>query len=70
MLGNRVKASIRDLSWRYVIGSTLTWSGYVLFGAEGNIIIVRKALWNIAKDMRNLLQQRKPIPAETVKKVK
>jgi len=67
--GNWANASIRNLPWRYVTGSALIWSGYVLFTTKGNMGIVGEVSRNIAKDMRNLLQQRKSITLKTLKKV-
>ena len=69
-LENRVRVSIRNLPWRYVIGSTFFWSGYTLVNVRGNLPIVIKAFWNIAKNMQGLIQQRKPIQRRTVKKLK
>lgn len=69
-LENRVRVSIRNLPWRYVIASTFFWSGYTLLNVRGNISIVIKAFWNIAKNMQGLIQQRKPIQRRTVKKLK
>lgn len=69
-LENRVRVSIRNLPWRYVIGSSFFWSGYTLVNVRGNPLIVIKAFWNIAKNMQGLIQQRKPIQRRTVKKLK
>ena len=69
-LENRVRVSIRNLPWRYVIGSTFFWSGYTLLNVRGNISIVIKAFWNIAKNTQKLIQQRKPIQPQTIKKLK
>jgi GT2 family glycosyltransferase len=69
-LENRIRVSIRNLPWRYVIGSTFCWSGYTLVNVRGDISIVIKAFWNIAKNMQGLIQQRKPIRKRTVKKLK
>lgn len=69
-LENRVRVSIRNLPWRYVMGSSFFWSGYTLVNVRGNLPIVIKAFWNIAKNMQGLIQQRKPIQRRTVKKLK
>ena len=69
-LENRVRVSIRNLPWRYVIGSTFFWSGYTLIKVRGNISIVIEAFWNITKNTQKLIQQRKPVRPQTIKKLK
>jgi len=69
MLMNRIKVSIRNLPWRYVIGSIIIWSGHILLKTKGNVVVVFKAFKNIAKDIQNLLQQRRSIAPGTIGKV-
>lgn len=70
MLENRIRTSIRNLPWRYVLISTLIWTGYTLLRIKGNVFVILQVYKNVLKDLRKLLRERSPIQAETVGKLK
>lgn len=70
MLENRIRTSIRNLPWRYVILSSLVWTGYVTLKTRGDVIVVVKALWHILTQIRNLIRQRRPISTESLRRIK
>lgn len=70
MLENRIRTSVRNLPWRYVIASSLVWAGFVTFKARGDVRVVAEAVWRIARDARRLSRQRRPITAESLAKIK
>jgi GT2 family glycosyltransferase len=70
MLENRIRTSIRNLPWRYVIASSFIWLGFVMIKTKGNIFVVTKAVRNIVRDMKTLIKQRHVISPKTITKIK
>lgn len=70
MLENRMRTSIRNLPWRYVLGSSLIWTGYILFRTRGNVLIIWRAYRNLIQDLGNLFEERSPIRPQTVRKLR
>ena len=70
ILENRIKLSIKNLPWRYVLSRTLVWTGFVLWKMKFNLEIVLQAYWNIFKRRKTILSERKVIGKEAVSKIK
>ena len=69
-LENRIKTSLRNLPWRYVLISSVIWTLFVLAKARGNLLVVLRAYRAITRDFRQLLAERRVIKGETIKKIK
>ena len=70
MLENRIRTSVRNLPWRYVIASSFIWAGYVTLKTRGDVRVVAQALWRILRSARSLGGQRRPISTESLRKIK
>lgn len=65
-LENRIRTSIRNLPWRYVIVSTVLWTGYVLYLARLDPRPVIYAYTSVLRSLGDLLDQRSPVSSETL----
>lgn len=65
-LENRIRVSIRYLPWRYVLGSTLLWTGYALYLAGFDPRPVLGAHASVLTSLTGLLRERSVLGAETV----
>jgi len=70
ILENRIKVSIRNLPWKYIIINTLIWSVKVFIEVKGDLILVFKSYRNIFRERKNILKERKVINLETLSKLK
>lgn len=70
ILENRIKVSIRNLPWKYIIINTLIWSVKVFIEVKGDFIVVFKSYRNIFRERNNILKERKVINLETLSKLK
>jgi len=70
MLENRIRTSIRNLPWRYVVASSFIWAGYVTLKTRGDVRVVAQALWRVLTHLRSLCRQRRPISAESLRRIK
>lgn len=70
ILENRIKVSIRNLPWKYIIINTLIWSVKVFIEVKGDFIVVFKSYRNIFRERKNILKERKVINLETLLKLK
>ena len=70
MLENRIRTSIRNLPWRHVFVGSLIWSGFVFFKSRGRVGVLVSAYKNLLKDRNILLEERKTVSPETLKKLK
>ncbi|MBS3793257.1 glycosyltransferase [Candidatus Bipolaricaulota bacterium] len=70
MLENRIRASVRNLPWRYVFFSGLIWSGYILLRTKGRLDVLARSYGNLIRDRKVLLKERNPISFETITKLK
>lgn len=70
MLENRIRASVRNLPWRYVILSGLIWSGYIILTTKGRLDVLARSYRNLIMDRRMLLKERSPVSFETIAKLK
>lgn len=69
-LENRIRTSIRNLPWRYVVVSSFIWSGIVLVKSGLNLVAMTRAYWAIFRDIGQLVKERKVIRPETIERVK
>lgn len=69
-LENRIRLSVRNLPWRYVVVSTVLWTGYVLYLARLDPRPVLYAYVSVLRSFGDLLDQRSPISGETVEYLK
>jgi len=69
MLTNRMRVSIRHLPWRYVLLSTVVWSGFVLYKTRGSLRSVIKAYRDVFPDLQNLYEQRDVIGTHTRRRI-
>jgi len=69
-LENRVKIMIRNLPWRYVLFSTLLWSGYTAVRADFDLGPVVETVRRIVESRDQLLEERSPINRGTIEYVK
>lgn len=67
---NRLRLSVRNLPWRYVICSTLIWSLYGIVRSKFRPEPVLTALRSLYEDREELLDQRKVVDEATIKLVK
>jgi len=70
ILENRIKVSIRNLPWKYIIFSTLIWSVKVFIEVKGDFIVVFKSYRNIFRERKNILKERKVINLVALQKLK
>jgi len=70
ILENRIKVSIRNLPWIYIIINTLIWSVKVFIEVKGDFIVVFKSYRNIFRGRKNILKERKVVNLETLSKLK
>jgi GT2 family glycosyltransferase len=70
MLENRIRTSIRNLPWRYVISSSFIWACYVTLKTKGDVRVVAQALWRILTHTKILNQQRRPISTNALRRIK
>jgi GT2 family glycosyltransferase len=70
ILENRIKVSIRNLPWKYIIINTLIWSVKVFIEVKGDFTVVFKSYRNIFRERKNILKVRKVINLETLSKLK
>lgn len=69
MLENRVRTSIRNLPWRYVLGSGVIWSGKVLWETRGRIDVIVRVFGHVIMDFRELKRERSPIKPQTLRRL-
>jgi len=70
ILENRIKVSIRNLPWKYIIFSTLIWSVKVFIEVKGDFIVVFKSYRNIVRGRKNIFKERKVINLAALQKLK
>jgi len=70
ILENRIRTTIRNLPWRYVIVSTLVWSLHTLIRTNGDPRPVLAALKSVLCVRWELVEQRNVIDDNTIKKIK
>jgi GT2 family glycosyltransferase len=70
ILENRIKVSIRNLPWRYIIINTLIWSVKVFIEVKGDFIVIFRSYRNIFRERKNVFKERKVINLETLSKLK
>jgi len=63
-LENRIKVAIRNLPWRYVLTTSIVWTGVTLLvRTRFNIRAVALAYWNLWRKRHLLLKERRPLPS-------
>ena len=70
ILENRIKVSIRNLPWKYIIFNTLIWSAKVFIEVRGDFTIIFKSYRNVFRERNNILKERKVINWKTILKLK
>lgn len=70
ILKNRIKASLLNLPWKYVISTAILWSARTLINTRGNPIPVVKAWHQLLNQRKNLLKKRSVITPNTLRKIK
>jgi GT2 family glycosyltransferase len=68
-LQNRIKVAVRNLPWRYVLTTDLVRSAQVLRWTRGNVIPILLAHWYLMRQLPRLLQERKPLRQDTIRRV-
>ncbi|MDB2283295.1 glycosyltransferase family 2 protein [Halorubrum ezzemoulense] len=67
---NRIRVGVRNLPWRFVIVSALTWVLYSLWMGRGDPRPAMRALNNLLHDTDELLEDRSVISRKTLRRVK
>lgn len=70
ILENRIKVSMRNLPWKYIIFSTLIWSAKVFMEVRGDFTVIFRSYKNVFREKKNILKERKVINLETLSKLK
>lgn len=63
---NRIKLAVRNLPWRYVLFTTLLWSGYWLARSGLDVVALGRILRRVVEQRRVLLDERRVIDRETI----
>lgn len=70
ILENRIKVSLRNLPWKYIIISSIIWSVKVFIEVKGDFMVVFKSYGNIFRERKNILKERKVINLKALAKLK
>lgn len=67
---NRIRLTIRNLPWRYVIFSTIVWAVYGFVRSKFRVRSLGRIFWNVWTGRNELLSERTVVDGHTIKLLK